>query len=52
MPPTRADRNRKCWGGLLIFIKEGVPTKEISLLSSTEKDIKAKAIEIDLQNIT
>ena len=50
MPLIRADRNRK-GGGLLIFIKEGAPVKEIPLLSSTAKEIEAKAIEINLQNI-
>ena len=37
MPPIRADRNRN-GGGLLIFIKEGVPVKEVPLLSSTAKE--------------
>ena len=35
----------------IIFIKEGAPVKEIPLLSSTAKEIEAKAIEINLQNI-
>ena len=47
MPPIRADRGE----GLLIFIKEGVPVKEVPLLSSTPKEIEAKAIEINLQKI-
>ena len=47
MPPIRADRNRN-EGGLLIFTNEGVPVKEVPLLSSTEKEIEAKAIEINL----
>ena len=50
MPPIRADRNRH-GGGLLIYIKEGVPAKEISLSNSTAKDVEAKAIEINLHNI-
>ena len=50
MPPIRADRNRN-EGGILIFINEGVPVKEVTLLSSTEKEIEAKAIEINLQKI-
>ena len=50
MPPIRADRNRN-GGGLFIFIKEGVPVKEVPLLSSTAKEIEAKAIEINLQKI-
>ena len=50
MPPIRADRN---WyrGGLLIYIKEGVPAKEVSLKCSTAKEIEAKAIEINLHKI-
>ena len=45
MPPIRADRN---WlgGGLLVYIKEGVPTKEVSLDNSTAKEVEAKAFEI------
>ena len=50
MPPIRADRNRH-GGGLLIYIKEGVPAKEVSLRNSTAKDVEAKAIEINLHNI-
>ena len=34
-----------------MFIKEGVFVKEIPLPSSTAKEIAAKAIEINLQNI-
>ena len=45
MPPIRADRN---WhgGGLLIYIKEGVPAKEVSLRNSSAKDVEAKAVEL------
>ena len=50
MPTIRADRNQN-GGGLLIFITEGVPVKEVPLLSSTAKEIEAKAIEINLQKI-
>ena len=50
MPPIRADRNRH-GGGLLIYIKEGVPTKEVSLRNSTAKDVEAKAVEINLHKI-
>ena len=50
MPPIRADKNRH-GGGLLIYIKEGVPAKEVSLKNSTAKDIEAKAIEINLHKI-
>ena len=50
MPPIRADRNRY-GGGLLIYIKEGVPAKEVSLKCSTAKEIEAKAIEINLHKI-
>ena len=50
MPLIRADRNRH-GGGLLIYIKEGVPAKEVSLRNSTAKDVEAKAIEINLHNI-
>ena len=50
MPPIRADTN---WngGGLLIFIKEGMPATEVPLLSSTTKEIEAKAIELNLKKI-
>ena len=30
MPPLKADINRH-WGGLLVYIKEGVPAKEVSM---------------------
>ena len=50
MPPIRADRNRH-GGGLLIYIKEGVPAKEVSLRNSTAKDVEAKAVEINLHKI-
>ena len=50
MPPIRADRNRK-GGVLLILIKEGVPVKEIQLLSSTAKEIEGKTIEVNLEKI-
>ena len=50
MSPIRADRNRY-GGGLLIYIKEGIPAKEVSLKCSTAKEIEAKAIEINLHKI-
>ena len=50
MLPNRADRNRT-GGGLHIFITEGVPVKEVPLLSSTVKGIEAKAIEINVPKI-
>ena len=50
MTHIRADRNWK-GGGILIFVKEDVPVKEVPLLSSTAKEIEAKAIEINLQKI-
>ena len=50
MPPIRADRDRH-GGGLLLYIKEGVPAREVSLEQSTAKEIEAKAIEINLHKI-
>ena len=50
MPPLRADRNRH-GGGLLIYIKEGVPAKEVSTSSLTSKEIEIKVIEINLHKI-
>ena len=50
MPPIMADRNRH-GGGLLIYMKEGVPAKEVSLRNSTAKDVVAKAVEINLHKI-
>ena len=50
IPPLRVDRNQH-GGGILIYIKEGIPAREISLLESTSKDIEAKALEINLHRI-
>ena len=50
IPPLRVDRNQH-GGGILIYIKEGIPATEISLLESTSKDIEAKALEIILHRI-
>ena len=45
MPPIRADRNRH-GGGLLIYIKEGVPAKDVSIKSSIAKEIEAIALKL------
>ena len=50
MPPLRADRSRH-GGGLLIYIKEGVPAKEVSTSGLTSKEIEIKVIEINLHKI-
>ena len=50
IPPLRVDRNQH-GGGILIYIKEGIPAREISLLESTSKDIEAKALETNLHRI-
>ena len=50
MPPLRVDRNQH-GGGILIYIKEGIPAREISLLESTSKDVEAKALEINLHKL-
>ena len=50
IPPLTVDRNQH-GGGILIYIKEGIPAREISLLESTSKDIEAKALEINLHRI-
>ena len=50
MSPLRADRNRHR-GGLLIYLKEGVPAKEVSTSSLRSKEIKIKVIEINLHKI-
>ena len=50
MPPLRVDRNQH-GGGILIYIKEGIPAREISPLESTSKNIEAKALEINLHKI-
>ena len=50
IPPLRVDRNQH-GGGILIYIKEGIPATEISLLGSTSKNIEAKALEINLNSI-
>ena len=50
MPPLRVDRNQH-GGGILKYIKEGIPSREISLLESMSKDIEAKALEINLHKI-
>ena len=50
MPPLRADRNRH-GGGLLIYIKEGVPAKEVSTSGLISKEIEIKVVEINLHKI-
>ena len=50
IPPLRVDRNQH-GGGILIYIIEGIPAREISLLGSTSKDIEAKALEFNLNRI-
>ena len=50
MPPLRADRNPH-GGGLLIYIKEGVPAKEISKSGLISKEIEIKVVEINLHKI-
>ena len=50
MPPLRADRNQH-GGGLLIYINEGVPAKEVSTSGLTAKEIEIKVIEINLHKI-
>ena len=46
MPPIRADRNRHR-GGLMVYIKEGVPAREVSLETSRAIEIEANAIGIN-----
>ena len=35
----------------MVYIKEGVPAKEVSLETSTAKEIEANAIEINLHKV-
>ena len=51
MPPLRADKNRY-GGGLLVYIKEGVPAKEASTSHLLSKEIEIKVVEINLHKIT
>ena len=44
MPPLRAERNRH-GGGLLIYIKEGVPAKEVSTSGLTESTSELKSLK-------
>ena len=50
MPLLRVDRNRH-GGGILIYIKEGIPAREISLMESMSKYIEAKALEINFHKV-
>ena len=50
MTPIRANRNRH-GGGLMVYIKEGVPAREVSLETSIAEEIKVKANEINLGRI-
>ena len=47
MPPVGDDRSRH-GGGLLVYIKKGVPAREASLETSTAREIEVKPIDRNL----
>ena len=47
MPPLRADRNQH-GGGLLIYIRDGVPAREVAIRTLTSKEMEIKVVEINL----
>ena len=49
MPPLRADRNQH-GGGLLIYIRDGVPAREVAIKTLTSKEMEIKVVEINLHN--
>ena len=50
MPPLRADRNQH-GGGLLIYIRDGVPAREVAISTLTSKEMEIKVVEINLHKV-
>ena len=44
MPPLRADRNQH-GGGLLIYIRDGVPAREVAISTLTSKEMEIKVLK-------
>ena len=47
MPPLRADRNQH-GGGLLIYIRDGIPARVVAIRTLTSKEMEIKVVEINL----
>ena len=44
MPPLRADRNQH-GGGLLIYLRDGVPAREVAIRTLTSKEWKLRLLK-------